>query len=87
MSVVTRTISQRELRNESGEIMRALDRGEDFLVTRNGVPVGRLEPITRRRFVPRERVVELFAGAPHIDYEQLREDLDEFVDQDPTPRG
>jgi hypothetical protein len=45
-----RTISQRELRNDSGAIMRALDRGEVFLVTRNGFPVGELRP-ARRRFV------------------------------------
>nr|WP_291822800.1 hypothetical protein [Candidatus Microthrix sp.] len=34
------TITQRELRNGSGEIMRRLDEGESFVVTRNGVPVG-----------------------------------------------
>ena len=33
---MARSITQRELRNESGEIMRALDRGESFVVTRNG---------------------------------------------------
>ncbi len=40
-----REITQRQLRNESGEIMRELDRGESFLVTRNGTPVGELVPI------------------------------------------
>lgn len=86
---MTRKLSQRELRNQSGEIMRALDRGEDFIVTRNGVPVGELRPIKRRRrqFIPREELVALFEGAPHIDYEQFRADIDEYVDQDPTPRG
>jgi hypothetical protein len=34
-----RTITQRELRNSSGHVMRALDRGERFVVTRKGVPV------------------------------------------------
>ena len=36
---MSREITQRELRNESGEIMRGLDRGESYIVTRNGVPV------------------------------------------------
>ena len=36
---MAREITQRELRNDSGEVMRALDRGESFLVTRNGVAV------------------------------------------------
>jgi hypothetical protein len=35
---MSRRITQRELRNESGRIMRALDKGEAFTVTRNGVP-------------------------------------------------
>ncbi|PYQ81141.1 MAG: hypothetical protein DMG01_04830, partial [Acidobacteria bacterium] len=38
-------ITQRELRNDSGRIMRALDRGKAFIVTRNGVPVGELIPV------------------------------------------
>lgn len=84
---MTRKLSQRELRNKSGEIMRALDRGEDFIVTRNGVPVGELRPIRRREFIPKEVLLAAFEGAPHVDYEQFRADIDAYVDQDPTPRG
>lgn len=80
-------ITQRELRNDSGEIMRALDRGESFVVTRNGVPVGELMPIRRRRFVPAEEAVAAFRGAPPLDYARFRHDLDGLVDQDPTPRA
>jgi hypothetical protein len=32
----------RELRNSGGEIMRWLDQGESFVVSRNGIPVGEL---------------------------------------------
>ncbi len=67
--------------------MRALDRGESFVVTRNGVPVGELAPIRRRRFVPAEEVVAAFQGAPAIDYTRFRNDLDQLVDQDLTPRA
>ncbi len=80
-------LSQRELRNRSGEIMRALDRGEDFVVTRNGVAVGELRPVRRRRFIRKEALLDLLAGAPPIDYERFRSDVDAFLDQDPTPRG
>lgn len=66
--------------------MRALDRGESFVVTRNGIPVGELTPIRRRRFVPAEEVVAAFRNAPPIDYAQFRRDLDRLVDPDPTPR-
>ena len=55
-------ITQRELRRASGAIMRALDRGESFVVTRNGVAVGELRPVRRRRFVSASRVLEAFTG-------------------------
>jgi antitoxin (DNA-binding transcriptional repressor) of toxin-antitoxin stability system len=82
-----REITQRELRNESGGIMRALDRGETFVVTRNGVPVGELTPFRRRQFVAPEAAVAIFAGAPAIEAERFRADVDAFLDQDPTPRA
>ncbi len=84
---MAREITQRELRNESGEIMRQLDQGESFVVTRNGVPVGELAPMRRHRFVPAEAAIAVFRGAPSVDLEKLRADLDALVDQDPTPRG
>lgn len=82
-----REISQRELRNNSGEIMRAVNKGESFIVTSNGEPVARLSPLRDRYFVPSEVVLEAFKGAPSIDYQQLRADLDAVVDQDPWPRA
>lgn len=86
-SGMAKTISQRELRNTSGEIMRALDRGEEFLVTRNGIPVGELRPVHHRRFVPAARVVAAFAGAPPIDSARFRREVDAVLDQEPTPRA
>lgn len=84
---MSRTITQRQLRNESGEIMRALDRGEDFVVTRNGVPVGELRPLDRRRFVSCAHVLAAFASAPSISPERFRVDLDSVIDQNPEPRA
>lgn len=81
-----REITQRELRNQSGEIMRALDRGDEFVVTRNGVPVGELLPLRRREFVPSEVLLEAMRGAPHVDFRQLRADLEAVASYDPTPR-
>lgn len=81
---VPRTISQRELRNNSGEIMRALDRGEVFIITRHGVPVGELRP-ARRHFVSRDLLLETFRAAPDVDLGRLRDDLDTVVDQGVEP--
>jgi prevent-host-death family protein len=84
---MVRELTQRELRNNSGEIMRALDRGETFIVTRNGVPVGQLVPLPRRTFVKTEILVEALSKAPPIDAERFFADIDRFADQDPTPRA
>jgi len=81
-----REITQRELRNESGAIMRRVERGEIFVITRNGTPIGRLIPLRRRAFVPREEVVAAFATAPVLDAEKLRSDLDSIAEQDPFDR-
>jgi prevent-host-death family protein len=84
---MAREITQRELRNESGKIMREVDQGESFVVTRNGVLVGELVPLRRKRFVATDDVKALFGAAPPVDYERFREDLDTAADQDATPRG
>ena len=84
---MSKVITQRELRNSSGEIMRGLDRGQSYVVTRNGVPVGELIPVQPRRFVPAADLKAAFASAPRIDGRRLRRDLDAVVDQDPRPRG
>lgn len=73
-------ITQRELRNESGEIMRRLDNGESFLVTRNGVPVAELTPHRPNRFVPVTVIEAAFRTSPLIDLERLREDLEGHLD-------
>jgi prevent-host-death family protein len=82
-----REITQRQLRNESGEVMRGLDQGESFVVTRNGVPVGELLPIRRRRFVAARAAVAACAGAPRIDPQRFRADVDGCIDQEILPRA
>jgi antitoxin (DNA-binding transcriptional repressor) of toxin-antitoxin stability system len=83
---MARELTQRELRNESGEIMRALDRGESFVVTRSGVPVGELAPVGRRRLVSAAGLLDAFERVPAVDAERLRADLDAIAAQDADPR-
>ncbi|MGU3291611.1 type II toxin-antitoxin system Phd/YefM family antitoxin [Williamsia sp. M5A3_1d] len=65
-----KVITQRELRNDNAEIVRGVEDGESYTVTRRGVPVARLVPIdadtdfpcdrpatTRHRWADRKRVV------------------------------
>ena len=85
---MAREITQREVRNESGDIMRALDRGESFVVTRNGVPVGELAPIRQRQFVGAEQALAGGAGAPTRHPEPgFRADVDAVLDQQVNPRA
>lgn len=84
---MSQVITQRELRNGSGEIMRRLDEGESFVVTRNGVPVGELTPLRRLRFVAAESAAQFFRTAPPVDGEEFRRDLDAVADQGIEPHG
>jgi prevent-host-death family protein len=73
-------INQRELRNDSGKVLRRVQAGETFIVTRNGTPIAELKPIPPRRFVPRSVLAASSANAPHIDFARFRADLDAVVD-------
>jgi antitoxin (DNA-binding transcriptional repressor) of toxin-antitoxin stability system len=83
---MTRKLTQRELRRRNGRILRALDGGEEFVLTRKGKAVGEPRPIRRRQFVPTGRVIAAFKNVPAIDYGERRADLDAVADPDPTPR-
>ena len=78
---MSRTITQRELRNESAAVLREVQAGQTLIVTRNGVPVAELRPIQPRRFVPRAVIAEAAARAPHIDAARFRADVDAVIDQ------
>jgi len=79
--MIMRIISQRELRNDSGAILREVQAGHTVVVTRNGVPVAELRPIQRQRFVARTALAEAAARAPRIDAVRFRADLDAVVQQ------
>jgi len=78
------TISQRELRNDSGAIMRRVEQGESFVVTRNGVPVADLLPHdaarTRgpQRFVAVDTIAEGVAELESWGVDRFRRELAEL---------
>lgn len=67
--------------------MRRLDQGESFIVTRNGAPVGELVPLQAHRFVAAHVALAVFRGAPPIDAERFRSDLDAVASQSIDPRA
>jgi prevent-host-death family protein len=81
-------IGQRELRNDNAEIIRRVEDGESFVVTRRGVPIADLvphQPVTEgpRRFLPASEFLTLMQSTPDWDVAQFRRDrelLDDLVD-------
>jgi prevent-host-death family protein len=86
-------ISQREFRNNSAAVMDAVEAGETYHITRNGVEVAELRPLARRRRLTAEELVEQHRKLPRVDYAQMRAEADEYLgedrigDDDPWERG
>jgi len=79
--VMTRSINQRELRNDSAKVLREVQAGQVIIVTRNGEPVAELRPIKPRSFAPRAIIAEAAVRAATIDAARFRSDIDAVVDQ------
>lgn len=75
-----KVISQREFRNNSAAVMDAVEAGETYHVTRNGVEVAELRPLSRRRRLSAEELVEKHRRLPQVDAAQMRQEADEFFD-------
>jgi prevent-host-death family protein len=76
--VFVKVITQREFRNNSAAVMDAVEAGETYHVTRNGVEVAELRPIARRRRLTAEELVERHRKLPTVDYGRMRQEADEF---------
>jgi prevent-host-death family protein len=69
------SIPQKELRNNSGEILRRAEAGERFTITVSGRPVAELGPAERRQWINTSTLGDLFALPPDPN---LAEDLEGF---------
>ncbi|WP_455360827.1 type II toxin-antitoxin system Phd/YefM family antitoxin [Streptomyces sp. SYSU K21746] len=89
-----KTITQREFRNNSAAVMDAVEAGETYHITRNGIEVAELRPLPRKRRLSTEELVARHRTMPRMDYKQMREEADELFgtedrigDDDPWERG
>lgn len=73
-----KTITQREFRNNSAAVMDAVEAGETFHITRNGIEVAELRPLARRRRLSADELVAKHRKLPRVDYAQMRDEADEF---------
>ncbi|MDQ2583392.1 type II toxin-antitoxin system Phd/YefM family antitoxin [Saccharothrix yanglingensis] len=77
-----KVISQREFRNSSAAVMDAVEAGETFHITRNGVEIAEVRPLPRRRQFTAEELVERHKRLPRVDYAAMRAESDEFFGED-----
>lgn len=81
-----RHITQRELRNDTPAVMRAIEAGESFVLTRNGTPIADLIPHARAAEPRRVTGADLVAAREQLDAiepERFFTDLERYVDADP----
>jgi prevent-host-death family protein len=79
---VAKTITQRELRNDSAAVMDAVEAGETIVVTRNGNPVAELRPARRRRLATTAEVARSLHGLPKVDLDAMRAEADQLLGPD-----
>jgi prevent-host-death family protein len=81
-------VAIRDLRNNTNEVARRLESGEELTLTVNGNPIARIVPLPRRpRFLPWQQVLAHQADAGLAD--ELRELVPDTTDnlEDPWERA
>jgi len=74
-----KTVSIRDLRNRSADVLADVARGETLVVTRDGEPIAELRPI-RRRGLSTAEIIERWKNLPPMDADKLRADIDSILD-------
>ena len=74
-----KTVTIRDLRNRSAEVLADVARGETLIVTRDGVPIAELSPLPRRGLSTAE-IIERWKNLPRMDADELRADIDSILD-------
>jgi antitoxin (DNA-binding transcriptional repressor) of toxin-antitoxin stability system len=82
-----RVISQREFGADSAAIIDAVEKGETFHITRDGVEVAELRPLARRLRLTTEELVARHRNLPPVDYQEMRREADEFFGEDRLDDG
>jgi prevent-host-death family protein len=77
--VVMKTVTVRELRNNGGAVLDRVARGEELVVTRDGIEVAELRPRRQPSPAPAD-LIERRRHLPKIDPDRLRHDIDAVLD-------
>lgn len=72
-------VTVRDLRNNGGEVLRRVERGERIVVTRDGTPVAELRPLPRPSASPAE-LIRRRKNLPRVNPDTFRRDIDNLID-------
>jgi prevent-host-death family protein len=73
-------VTVRELRNNGGEVLNRVLRGETLQVTRDGLPVAEIVP-TRSPALTADELIRRSRQLPPLDADRFRRDVDAVLDQ------
>lgn len=73
------TVTVRDLRNRSAEMLTRVAHGERVTVTKDGAPVAMVVPLPRLP-LNAEQLVRRFKRLPPVDAELMRRQTDELLD-------
>jgi prevent-host-death family protein len=72
------TVSVRDLRNHSADVLARVARGETLTVTRDGEPVASVTPLPRRG-IGVEQLIDRRRDLPVVDAAAMRADIDALL--------
>ncbi len=72
-------VTIRDLRNQGGEVVDRVARGESLSVTRAGRAVAELRPLSRPP-LPADLLLARWQRLPFVDSDRMRRDIDETLD-------
>lgn len=72
-------VTIRELRNQGGDVIDRVQKGERIIVTRSGRPVAELQPLRCKGPDP-ATLLDRWRHLPPVDPDRMRQDIDEVID-------
>lgn len=72
-------VTIRELRNQGGDVIDRVLKGERIIVTRSGRPVAELKPLRSQGPDP-ATLLDRWRHLPQVDPDRMRQDIDEIID-------
>jgi prevent-host-death family protein len=72
-------VTVRELRNNGGQVLERVARGETLTVTRDGRPVAELRPLPAQP-LPADTLLQRWRGLPAVDPVRFRADVDAAIE-------